>query len=325
MKFYTKEVLMRTRMDFANFELKKLLCGVYNTFKKEQLKLTADDRVKKVNEYMKAFDEKVRQKIVHNGDGVKNAWTQFFKNFKFDQLDQKNLDGTLDNGFDCEKEAKDLGDEDVNKYAKYLHYGWVALIGIFAFLFLTFCINCLEFAIRPIRNCGWRCSVNGFVMFFIILLFALGMGIMIIAPKANTTTSDMMKHTADSMKKSLNSDLKEEVKQRISSSPHVAVLGFKQILIGYSNEAIDEIGIEFFGEYIFTVKSESSPLFLVVTASILIIFIGAFCSMKFEEEEKHSVWYADDLEDSDAGVQVTCHELNAHIEQEETTKLEVEA
>merc|ERR1719335_1490014 len=133
-----------------------------------------------------------------------------------------------------------------------------------------------------------------------------------------------MKDTADSMKKSLNTDLKEEVSQGITSNSSVPS-GCKTMLIDYSNEAIDEIGIEFFGEYIFTVKAESSPLFLVVAASILIIFIGAFSSMKFEEEEKHSVWYADDLEDSDAGVQVTCHELNAHIEQEETKKLEVEA
>jgi len=43
---YYKENDETTSMNFADFDTKKLLCGVYNTFKKEQLKYIADNREK---------------------------------------------------------------------------------------------------------------------------------------------------------------------------------------------------------------------------------------------------------------------------------------
>jgi hypothetical protein len=118
----------------------------------------------------------------------------------------------------------------------------------------------------------------------------------------------MMKDTAENLQKSLNDDLKKEVERQIMLS----VAGvFQKPLIDYSIEAIDEIDIQLFPQYIFTVKSELSPVFLVVTAIILITFIVAFCFMKFEEEEKPSVGHIEDLENP---VQDTQHEMEDYTD-----------
>lgn len=323
---YYKENNETTRMDFGNFDTKKFLCGVYNTFKKEQKKFIADNRLEKVKEYRNAFDAKMKEKIIKRhgiGSPMEGHWETVFSGFNFKNLDNKNLDAKFDDGLDCEKEAKDLGDEDVNKYAKYLHLVSVALICIFVLLLLTLSVNSLEFATRPIRNCGWRCSVNGFVIFFAFLLFALGIGTMVAAPMANKQTSQAMTNAVKTLKKNLNADLKREISRQIRATLTGPVSRYANPLVVYSAEAMDEIAIEFFGKYVFTVKSELSPIFLVVTASILILFIVAFCCMKFEEE--HFVLYADDLANPGTSVQVTYHDIEAETHQSEITKLEVEA
>lgn len=321
---YYKENGETTRMNFENFDTKKLLCGVYDIFKKQQMKFIADHREVKVKEYRKAFDTKMKEKIRERHGSrseMERVWDIFFQTYKFNNLEQTNLNETFDDGLDCEKEAKDLGGEDANKYAKYLHFVWVALICIFALLLLTFSVNSLEFATRPIRNCGWRCSVNGFVIFFTILLFALGIVFMIGAPMVNKQTSEAMTDVVTTTKKSLNTNLKREISNAIRSSMRLGL--YANSLAAYSNDAIRETSIEFFGEYVFTVKSESSPLFLVVTASLLIIFIAAFCSMKFEEEE-YFISYADDVANPGTSIQVNCHDIKTETNQSEITQLEVD-
>jgi hypothetical protein len=118
----------------------------------------------------------------------------------------------------------------------------------------------------------------------------------------------MMKDTAAHLQKSLNDELKTEVERQIKLSVPAVI---QQPLVKHSIDAIDEIDIQLFGEYIFTVKSELSPVFLVVTAIILITFIVAFCFMKFEEEQQLSVGRAEDLENP---VQDTQRELEDYTD-----------
>merc|ERR1712167_69965 len=157
-----------------------------------------------------------------------------------------------------------------------------------------------------------------------ILLFALGIVFMIGAPMANKKTSEAMTDVVTTVKRNLNTNLKREISNAIRSHFRRVPL-YANSLAVCSNEAIHETSIEFFGEYVFTVKSESSPLFLVVTASLLIIFIAAFCSMKFEEEEEYFISYADDVANPGTSIQVNCHDIKTETNQSEITKFEVEA
>ena len=103
---------------------------------------------------------------------------------------------------------------------------------------------------------------NGFVIFFTFLLFALGIGIMIAAPMLNKITSEAMTDAVKTLKKNLDADLKREISTRIRAQLTGFASRYANPLVDYSQEAIDEIAIEFFGKYVFTVKSELSPIFL---------------------------------------------------------------